>query len=356
VAFRTSEAQEFTDLNGDGDQDDFVLQVFDVTNMRLFNTEQAAIRCPLEACDPRTPYAINGGIVTFLTLEPEQGATDLDGDGDANDLVKQTFNVDEAVAAESIAAMFDAVFDVSACVTPLANAGLGICSNTGLACGADSNCVDPQTLIEGECYVPPGSCLLADAPLTACEPSDSMACGGPSTPAFCYSDDGVNGFCHEDRGPCTFDASCDDEGAFCVDSDSDTHRLSSPILGPSSTGAEALVSVGACFETLTDMCGIDDDCVSGVCGDDGFCRRRHGSCRNDADCEQAMTCEAHLVIVGAADSDGDGVIDPYDSQPFVPNSDQIACPEPGTTLMLVWGVLVLVVLARPGKVLVRERQ
>ena len=39
---------------------------------QLFNTQQAAIPCPLEACDPRLPYALDGGVVTFVTAEADQ--------------------------------------------------------------------------------------------------------------------------------------------------------------------------------------------------------------------------------------------------------------------------------------------
>ena len=105
VAFRTPECDvpldegvcpgTGKDLNRDGDLDDDVLQVFDLVS-RLFNTEQAVTPCPLEACDPRFPYRVEGDTVTFITSEAEQGGQDLNGDGDATDLVKQVFNAREA--------------------------------------------------------------------------------------------------------------------------------------------------------------------------------------------------------------------------------------------------------------------
>lgn len=91
VAFRTEEAaQGSTDLNGDMDTNDFVLQVWDLQTGTLHNTEQAAIACPLEACDPRSPYRIEGSKVRFLTLETDQGV-DLNGDGAISGLVVQEF-------------------------------------------------------------------------------------------------------------------------------------------------------------------------------------------------------------------------------------------------------------------------
>ena len=40
-------------------------------------TGQAVTPCRLEACDPRTPYRVNGGEVRFLTFESDQNS-DLD--------------------------------------------------------------------------------------------------------------------------------------------------------------------------------------------------------------------------------------------------------------------------------------
>jgi hypothetical protein len=103
LAFRTREARQGRDLNGDDDLEDDVLQVFDLVSDRLFNTEQAVTPCPLEACDPRFPYRVAGHTVTFLTAEMEQGLRDLNGDDDATDLVKQVFNAREAAAVSEAA-------------------------------------------------------------------------------------------------------------------------------------------------------------------------------------------------------------------------------------------------------------
>ena len=55
---------------------------------------QAITPCRIAECDPRQPFHIIGRTVRFLTLGSEQGATDLDGDGDAVDLVIQIFDLD----------------------------------------------------------------------------------------------------------------------------------------------------------------------------------------------------------------------------------------------------------------------
>ena len=122
VAFLTPEgAQGNTDLNGDGDATDRVLQVYDADAKRLLmssgapvpaqaaddfvlgpqglvafrarevasghdvlevfdpasgmlcNSHQAVTPCFLEACDPRVPYRVLNNTVTFLTFEDDQG-------------------------------------------------------------------------------------------------------------------------------------------------------------------------------------------------------------------------------------------------------------------------------------------
>src|SRR5438093_1248234 len=85
VAFRTPECARHgsvvsakcpeggSDLNGDGDADDDVLQVYDRETGQIINTHQAVTPCRLEACDPRVPYRVGRDTVTFLTFEGDQG-------------------------------------------------------------------------------------------------------------------------------------------------------------------------------------------------------------------------------------------------------------------------------------------
>ena len=75
-----------------------MLEVFDPASGMLCNSHQAVTPCFLEACDPRVPYRVLNNTVTFLTFEDDQGE-DLNGDGDTDDLVLQTFNVAMAEAA-----------------------------------------------------------------------------------------------------------------------------------------------------------------------------------------------------------------------------------------------------------------
>jgi hypothetical protein len=83
VAMRSSEARSgATDLNGDGDTLDFVLQVYDASTGMVRNTG----------------YEASGGFrmadryIAFSVLESRQGSTDLNGDGDTSDLVQFLFD------------------------------------------------------------------------------------------------------------------------------------------------------------------------------------------------------------------------------------------------------------------------
>ncbi len=118
IAFRTHECGQGggvingcpgggTDLDGDGDASDDVLQVYDTTTHTLYNTNDAVTPCRLPQCDPRLPYRVFERSVKFLTFECDEqggvvsggcptGGTDLNDDGDADDLVIRIFDVPTA--------------------------------------------------------------------------------------------------------------------------------------------------------------------------------------------------------------------------------------------------------------------
>jgi len=97
IAFRSPEAASGAHRNGDADATDRILTVYDASTGMIHESGQAITPCTLAECDPREPYRIIGRSVKFLTLEPEQGGTDLNGDGDGVDLVIQTFDLDTGI-------------------------------------------------------------------------------------------------------------------------------------------------------------------------------------------------------------------------------------------------------------------
>jgi cysteine-rich repeat protein len=311
VAFRVSEAaQGAGSLNGDADTADDVLQIWDLLTGQLVSTGQAVIPCRLEACDPRLPYRVAGDTVTFLTLEAHQDGQDLNADGDADDIVVQTFNVRKAIQVSATQAR-----------TSLAALGAGVCTDTGEACANDDDCA------AGVCYVPPGGCLDdLGIPCGETFPGFFESClAGETcvlTPGF------TSGTCHERLlapASCRDDSDCAAVSvtAFCSDEDQEVQRLVGP-LSSESAGEPVFTSSGQCLEDVAPAvaCTDHDDCAPGqLCGVAGGCQIFHGTCATSTDCA-AGSCVAELVVAGVADRDGDQVADPYDNCPELENVAQ----------------------------------
>ena len=315
VAFRAREAAAGHD----------VLEVFDPATGLLCNSHQAITPCFLEACDPRVPYRVLNNTVTFLTFEADQGE-DLNGDEDTDDLVLQTFNVAMAEAAGMCspsgagAAMPTARARTQATpggvqagmVTTLAAATAGVCTTTGTACATSANCSG------GTCFVPPGGCILDLG--TACDPAMPKC----PTGQFCQPMLGTpgQGTCHEVQGPCRSTGDCT-APAVCNAGSQNFNRLVGPLVKRNG-GATVFTGAGHCVEDLGTPCAAPTDCTPGTFCDGGTCRREHGVCRTDADCPNrpASHCEPDLVIHALEDQDGDEIPDVFDNCPTVPNPDQ----------------------------------
>jgi hypothetical protein len=90
VAFAVWEGDDLVDLNGDGDTGDFVLHVFDVDEGELYNVG-LAVQYPegpgIWFPPHMEPIQLHDDFVVVPVYEYEQGATDLNGDGDPLDWV-----------------------------------------------------------------------------------------------------------------------------------------------------------------------------------------------------------------------------------------------------------------------------
>lgn len=84
AAFLVQEQAQGADLNGDGDQDDLVLHVFDARSQAVVNT-RAAIAVSISSSTARFSLQAEGNHVAFVVSEAAQGGLDLNGDGDADD-------------------------------------------------------------------------------------------------------------------------------------------------------------------------------------------------------------------------------------------------------------------------------
>ncbi len=305
VAFRTLEsAQGGLPLNGDGDSDDGVLQIYDAVAGLLLNSEQAVTPCRLEACDPRIPYRVRDDTVTFLTLEADQGA-DLNGDGDEGDLVLQVLNVRQACNGGGPA---------TACHT-LAAVSAGVCTDTGVAC------VDDDTCSAGRCFVPPGGCLQDIG--TSCTPGSGAGCVGVDR--FCQPILGQPG-----QGTCVLielsggepsTCSSDDECSAlytCSNLSQDFNRLMDP-LGDPDDSSNIFTGSGRCLEDLGTLCATSAQCDADQFCSIGTCKRQQGVCARDEDCPGDALCVPELVRSTAVDSDGDELPDVIDNCPEVAN-------------------------------------
>jgi hypothetical protein len=91
-------SQNNTDLNGDGDAKDSVMHVYDAAHGTVTNLGRAVWfrGCPREGAQPNPKgpcSAMAGDLLMFATGEYDQGATDLNGDGDIKDAVVQTWKL-----------------------------------------------------------------------------------------------------------------------------------------------------------------------------------------------------------------------------------------------------------------------
>jgi len=175
VAYSTYEQNGYTpDWNGDGDFDDEVLVVYDAVSGTLRSTGQAVTPCGFAACDPRQPYRIDGDKVYFLTEEAAQGNSDLNGDGDSDDLVLQVYD---------------------------------FCADNSATTGAvDAGALDPQVVRDSSLLLlnNAGRC---DAGVASCDP----LAGDCPEEAFCETDicDAGSGFCTRHASiACADDTDC----------------------------------------------------------------------------------------------------------------------------------------------------
>lgn len=196
VAFEVDESEAAQDANlnsgtglpADTDDLDRVLHVLDVVSGEIINVGQAVTPCAFSACDPRHPWRVEGTKVTFLTSEVEQGGQDLSGDGDALDLVLQTFDfctevtipygpVDPNADSDPFGTQDD---------SQVITADAGRCDQ-GITCGVTADCAAGHFCEDDVCNVPFGTCARHSS-IGCASDADCSRCIA-FVPGSCVTDD-----------------------------------------------------------------------------------------------------------------------------------------------------------------------
>ncbi len=333
-----------TDLNGDGDTHDGVAQVYSIAGGTWTNVKQAA--SSIRFC---------GSVLALTTPEAAQG-TDLNGDIDTHDVVLQLYvpatgrlinlgqAVDEFVCNDQIVA-----FRTN-------EAEQGNADLQGGNEGGSEPPIPITDVMQGYVIGRP-ECLAAGAPadcfrnsLQSAVPCTEQACD-PRVP-YKVTDCTVKFLTQEclQRGDVP-DAFCE-SGHFGSDLNGDTPPDTRDLViqvfdvctgevtvvgtvggggdpfqsddedGP---GAVIFPATGRCIETLGGVCDGVGQCPTGAFCEDGTCKRDHRTCAIDLDCPPTVPCitdQRGQILAASPDTDGDGVPDQLDNCPDAANPNQ----------------------------------
>jgi Tol biopolymer transport system component len=364
-----------TDLNGDGDAADAVVEVHDVsagagacalptTNATWTNLGQAA-----------DSIAVSGALVAFITPEAAQHNSDINGDGDPTDRVLQVYDAGtsqlvlgsgttpRAAAAEEFV-IGDA--GVSACgavhliAFRTSEAAQGNTNLNAVSNGAPTGDTDSSDFVLQVYDAVSGTLVntgqaATPCDLPACDPRQPYQVNGSVVKFLTFEADqgdtahGGQDLNHDGNNTELILQSFDFcTGRVTVIGAVSTQRGQNPL--DQSDQSQAFFSpagrcdLGVICDPDNDQCGAgafceDDRCNlatnrcakhTGIgCGLDTNCKRcilsQPPSCVANADCPSGATCEPETIVAvtGLADSDDDGVPDDQDNCPSVFNTDQL---------------------------------
>jgi cysteine-rich repeat protein len=287
-------AQGAGDLNGDGDTDDRVLQLFalnpsDNSASPVACTRSDGTSCPSGVRQAATEFVIRGTLVAFRTSEAAQRANlnRTSGDLDKLDDVLQVYDVATGVLHNTGQALRPCA--LAAC-DPRFPYRIGSDTVKFLTFECDQGGVETNGCAHG------GTDLNADGDAADLIIQVFNARAGTVR---------VLGTVHEDTG---------DQVSPLIDDSTDTGDADD---------TQVFVSAGRCIETLGGSCSVGADCGTNAFCRTGTCARDHGVCETAADCPPVSVCSAEPTVLAVADSDADGMPDEIDNCPTLANETQI---------------------------------
>ena len=332
-----------TDLNGDGDRLDGVVQVRSVGGGAWTSTGFAA-----------DTIAFCGSVLAFITPEASQGAsTDLNGDGDYTDRVLQLYVPATGARINTGQAAEEFVCNDQIVAFRTSEAAQG---NSDLQEGKADNS-PPAFVLQTWDLAGPG--CLTDAPPAEClrnthqavSPCMAEVCD-PRTPykvigrtvKFLTSECAQRGTV--DAAYCGDTGGTDLNGDFPPDAKDEVLQIFDLAFARTTTvgatggthdpfqggpddeadgsGGGFFIASGRCIETLGGSCTSNADCPAvGFC-DNATCKRDHRTCTTNLDCPPAVPCVTGAggkIVAASPDTDGDSVPDQLDNCPDVANVD-----------------------------------
>ena len=297
VAFLTPESLQAANLNGDADQLDRVLQLWDTATGTLVNVGQAA-----------EEFVCTADQIAFRTRESVQCGgpscpTGLNGPTDT-DTLDDVLQVYDLARAE--------------CLTPSAPADCR--ANSGQA-------VRPCRLEACDPRLPYRVGTDSVKFLTfECDQGGSVTAGCPA------GGTDLNGETPPDAHDLIIQVfnvrtrTTTPIGTVLPDAETQPNPLQGEETTESGTNGgdngTVFVSSGRCIETLSAGCTTNAQCDNGGFCEALTCKRDQGVCVTDDDCPGDAICRSDPIVPASPDDDVDGVPDHLDSCPTVANADQ----------------------------------
>ncbi|RMD83332.1 MAG: hypothetical protein D6815_06850 [Candidatus Dadabacteria bacterium] len=285
------------DLNGDGDASDRVLQLYDGATATRTNTG-----APVEE------LAAAGHLVALRTSEAAAGV-DLNGDGDTSDFVLQVYDVASHTLMNSGQTAVP-------CNDPACDprAPFRVLDDTVRFLTLES---DQQEDLNHDGDTDDLILQIFNAAAAGSGAGSALSIGAPAGGQVAYLN-----VASLARARTRVEGARVHAGFVTAVGAVGTAVGDAQPLG-GATGDITYVATGRCVADGGSPCASTEQCPTGWrCGPEGRCEQPLGACRSSADCPAGSVCRPEPVVTTAVDSDGDELPDLWDNCPAVANPKQ----------------------------------